>query len=116
MFLPDLRAWGQADRVASRGHLWVQNRQHTWRNVVDDVAIAPVRGSVTIPGLAPGLYRVTWWDTLIGTAFVTKTVPNANGALHLVLPVPLATDVGVRFEPAPGEIRSIHLPVVLKGR
>jgi hypothetical protein len=111
---PDLRAWGQADRVANRGHLWVQNRQHTWRNVVDGVTITPVSGYVTIPDLAPGLYRVTWWDTLTGIPRVTQTVPSFAGALHLSLLEPLVTDVAVKFEAVPGEIRLVYLPIVLR--
>jgi hypothetical protein len=113
---PDLRAWGQADRAANRGHLWVQNRQHTWRNVVDGVSIMHISDPITVPDLTPGLYRVTWWDTLSGTPFLTQTVPNVVGALHLALPAPLTTDVAVKFELFPGEIRSVYLPVVLRER
>ncbi len=111
---PDLRAWGQADRVANRGHLWIQNRQHTWRNVVDGVAITPISGSITIPDLAPGLYRVTWWDTLSGTPFLTQTVSNVADPLHLALPASLTTDVAVKLESAPGQFRHLYLPIVLR--
>jgi hypothetical protein len=112
---PGLRAVGQADRAARRGHLWIQNRQHTWRNVVDGVAIAPLSGSVTVPDLAPGLYHVTWWDTLAGAPFLTQTVPGTASGLHLSLPGPLASDVAVKFEPVRGQLHSLHLPIVLRG-
>jgi len=111
---PDLRAWGQADRVANRGHLWVQNRQHTWRNVVDGTAITAISGYVAIPDLAPGLYRVTWWDTLSGTPFLTLTVPSRTGHLYLGLPAPLDTDIAVKFESMPGEAPSLYLPIILR--
>jgi len=87
---PDLRAWGQADRVARRGHLWVQNRQHTWRNVVDGVAVTPLSGVVTIPDLSPAAYRITWWDTVGGAPFFTQTVTTTAGSLSRPCPRRLA--------------------------
>ncbi|MCS6881072.1 MAG: hypothetical protein RMK84_01705 [Oscillochloridaceae bacterium] len=95
---PDLRAWGQVDRVANRGHLWVSNRHHTWRNVVDAVPIAPISGTITIPDLAPGVYHVTWWDTYTGTVTLTERVATGPSGLTLRLPAPLASDVALRFE------------------
>jgi hypothetical protein len=34
---PSLRVTGQKDTVNSRAHIWVQNKKHTWKNVVDGV-------------------------------------------------------------------------------
>lgn len=98
---PDLRAWGQADRLTYRGHLWVSNRHHTWRNVVDAVPVAPISGTLTIPDLAPGAYRVTWWDTYTGTVTMTRTVTTTASSLALSLPAPLVSDVALRFERQP---------------
>ncbi len=111
---PDLRAWGQVDWLLDRGHLWVQNRQHTWRNVVDGVTITPQAGSVTIPGLPTGLYRVTWWDTWNGTAILTQTIPAVAGGLDLSLPAPLADDIALQFEPVAGTVYSLYLPLILR--
>jgi hypothetical protein len=113
---PDLRAWGQADRIAGRGHLWVQNRQHTWRNVVDGVAITPVSGLVTIPDLVPAAYRITWWDTIAGVPFLTQTVANTAGTLALTLPAPLTTDVALKFDRVsdPIDWSSVYLPIILR--
>lgn len=58
-----LRAWGQKDLVHGRAHLWIQNRNHSWRNIVDGVPISPVTGTVTVTGFCPGTrYTVEWWD------------------------------------------------------
>ncbi len=95
---PDLRAWGQADRIAGRGHLWISNRHHTWRNVVDAKPIAPVSGTITIPELRAGAYRVTWWDTYSGTATLTQTITATSAGLTLTLPTPLQSDLAVKFE------------------
>jgi hypothetical protein len=61
---PNLRAVGQKDLLHQNAHLWLQNTQHTWRNVVDDVAIALVSATVTITGFHEAkMYSVQWWDT-----------------------------------------------------
>jgi hypothetical protein len=61
---PDLRVWGQKDLVHSQAHLWIQNRQHTWRNVADGVSIPAISGTVTISDFEPGRrYTAQWWDT-----------------------------------------------------
>lgn len=60
---PDLRAWGQKDVAHGRAHLWIQNKNHTWRNVIDGISIPAASGTVTIAGFEPGQsYIVEWWD------------------------------------------------------
>ena len=60
----NLRVWGQKDLNNGQAHLWIQNKNHTWKNVVDGVYIAPVSGMVTLRGFKAGdLYTVQWWDT-----------------------------------------------------
>jgi hypothetical protein len=55
---PPLSGNGQA-------HLWIQNRAHTWKNVVDGVSISDVTLTVTVSGFQPGeSYAVQWWDPL----------------------------------------------------
>ena len=49
----NLRVWGQKDTVNNRVHLWIANAQHTWKNVVDNAAIAPISDTVKIGGFAP---------------------------------------------------------------
>jgi hypothetical protein len=59
----ELRAWGTRDSRSGRVLLWIDNAQHTWKNVVDGAAIQPVSGTLSIPGLRAGqLYRLEWWD------------------------------------------------------
>ena len=49
-----LRAWGQIDPVSRWGHLWIANRLHTWRNVVNATPIPPLGGTVRVPWLTSG--------------------------------------------------------------
>jgi uncharacterized repeat protein (TIGR01451 family) len=93
---PDLRAWGQKDTVDGKAHVWVQNRNHTWRNVVDGVAIPGLSGQITIPDMKPGPYEVEWWDTYTGVIMSTDVVESNSNGLVLALPAPLTDDVAVK--------------------
>lgn len=58
-----LRAWGQVDRMNGRAHLWIFNKNYTWKKVVNGESIPAVSGKVTLPGFRPaGSYTVQWWD------------------------------------------------------
>ncbi len=99
---PGLRAVGQIDPCNGRAHLWIQNRDHTWRNVVDGVSIPPISGSVTLAGLEPGQrYQVEWWDTYAGAPTETQVVvADDEGALVLDVQN-LARDMAVKVRPLP---------------
>ena len=98
----NLRVWGQKDLSHGSAHLWIQNKQHTWKNVVDGVAIPAIASTVTIAGFQSGTsYVVEWWDTyqidpsrqVIGTETIAAA---ADGTL--TLPVNnLTTDVAVKI-------------------
>ena len=100
---PGLRVVGQKDPAHARAHLWVQNRSHTWRNVVDGVSnISGLTGTVTLDGFAPNsTYTVQWYE------FTTQGVPNirtstvaSDGVGNVVLQLPTdpqITDVGIKI-------------------
>ena len=100
-----LRAVGQKNTAAGAMHLWVQNRAHTWKNVVDGVAISPASGSVVVPGFSPGArYALERWDTYIpdGRADDIETLTaDATGSLTINV-ASLLTDAAfkIRVEPA----------------
>jgi hypothetical protein len=59
----DLRVLGQKDLIADRAHLWIQNKHHTWVNVVDQVPVPELSGKVTLAGFRPGQeYTLSWWN------------------------------------------------------
>jgi uncharacterized repeat protein (TIGR01451 family) len=92
---PDLRAWGQKDVVNGSAHLWIQNRNHTWKNAIEGVPVPALSGTVSIPGLPSGLYTVEWWDTYTGEVIKSETL-RAAPDLVLTLPMALSSDVGVK--------------------
>ncbi len=60
----NIRVFGQKDLVNERAHLWIQNDQHTWYNIVNSNPIPPVSGTVEFAGFrANKKYRVEWFDT-----------------------------------------------------
>ena len=100
----NLRAWGQKDLVNGQAHLWVQNKDHTWRNVVDGASIPARSGTVEMIGFQPNQsYTVEWWDPYQTDKAQQVTgsetiVAQGNGVL--VIPVSnLTTDVALKIIP-----------------
>jgi hypothetical protein len=97
-----LKVTGQRDDVHGQMHLWVQNTQHNWKQVVNGPAITPVNGAITIPNVASGTYRVEWWNTYVTSnpIFLTQTI-TSNGSLVLTLPAALTNDVAIKITKLP---------------
>jgi hypothetical protein len=66
--------------------------------VVNGPPVTPVSGTITIPNVAAGTYKIEWWNTYATTnpIFLTQTV-TSNGTLTLTLPSSLLDDVGVKI-------------------
>jgi len=60
---------------------------------------APISGSVMLPEIPPGTYRLEWWDTYADEEPVikTETVASNGGMLILTLPQPLVKDIAVKI-------------------
>jgi hypothetical protein len=97
-----LRVVGQKDLTAGKAHAWIQNKQHTWRNVVDQVKVSPISGSVTIQGFAPNAgYEVQWWDpyqiaATPGPFKIEVLTASASGAISVPV-TSLATDLAFKL-------------------
>ena len=91
-----LRVWGQIDVQDGRAHLWIQNREHTWRNALAGT-VSAASGSITLPGLNPSTnYPVEWWDTNSGSPVRTESVSTDSGGNLLLDVSNLSTDIAVR--------------------
>jgi len=99
-----LRVWGQKDLLHGQAHLWIQNRDHTWKNVVDGVEISPASGTVTLAGFQPGArYEVAWWDPYqpdeSQQVLSTETLKaQSDGSLVLAVQA-LVRDIAVKITP-----------------
>ncbi len=96
--IAEIRAWGQKDNVSGNAILWIQNKNHTWKNVVDNISIAPISGTITISGFNPNnSTKVEWWDTYAGVVTSTQNI-STDGTGNLVIPITnLTTDIAVKI-------------------
>lgn len=93
-----IRVVGQFDPVRQRGHLWIQHADHTWRNVVDGVAISPADTTVEVSGLVPhARYEVEWFDTYTGSSTTEEIVTGFEQSVLSLAVNGLTTDVAVKF-------------------
>ncbi|MBN1571041.1 MAG: hypothetical protein JXA73_24605 [Acidobacteria bacterium] len=102
----DLRVVGQKDVTSGNAHLWIQNKNHTWKNVVDGSTIAPVSGIVRIGGFVPNkTFKLEWWDTgrTSGQVAAIETrSSSASGNLEIQLSS-LKTDIALKITDAAGQ-------------
>lgn len=112
---PNLRVWGQKDLLNSRAHLWIQNKNHTWKNVVDRVNILPLSGIVTVDGFRPNsFYTLQWWDTYTGTiSYSSSVATTAQGALVFWVNN-LTTDLALKIIPTTSQnlLAELFLPFI----
>jgi len=61
--------------------LWVQNKAHTWWNVIHGEAVPAVEGGeLTVAGFAPGKYRIEYWDTYEGRITASEEARSPEGS------------------------------------
>jgi hypothetical protein len=93
-----IRVLGQKNPATNRACLWIQNTGFTWQHAVSGTLPPPASGSVSL-ALAPGAYRVEWWDTTTGAITRVDTVAATSNTLVLTLPNALQTDIAVKVSP-----------------
>jgi PKD repeat protein len=95
-----IRAIGQKNVARGMAYLWIQNKLHTWRNVMgveNPTPVTPQSGTVTVR-LAPNTqYTVERWDTYSGT-LVTSQSLSSDGTGDIAIGVSsLSADFAVKF-------------------
>jgi hypothetical protein len=99
---PDFRVVGQKDLTHRNAHLWIQNKSHTWRNIVDGAGVTPVSGILAMSGFKPGeSYQLEWWDTYaMQNVILSKQNIIADGSGNLRIVVDrLERDVALKIRP-----------------
>jgi hypothetical protein len=89
-YAPALRVLARAN--ARRALLWVTK--------TDPQSEVPMVGTVLIPGLSAGRYRVQWWDTKAGKPGPVQTLTVAAGTALTVRTPPIAHDLAALIESA----------------
>jgi hypothetical protein len=92
-----LRVVGQKNTASGTLHLWVQNKQHTWKNVVDGADIPSVSGEIVVPGFAAGSsYSLERWDTGGGALSSHDSLTaDTDGTLRIPISS-LRTDIALK--------------------
>jgi hypothetical protein len=116
----NLRVWGQIDQQTSQAYAWIQNKQHTWSNVVNQAAPAgsyPVSLERFVPGWP---YEVQWWDTYqpdpSRQVLRSESVhAQPDGSLRLMVQ-DLSTDVAVKIRPNWTASTWFYFPLLLSGK
>lgn len=114
----DLRVVGQKDVSSGRAHLWIQNRNHIWKNVVDGLSIPPLSGTVSIPGFVPNSsYTAAWWNTYTGQINATETIESdGKGVLRLEvnnLVDDVAVKIGDYAPPVSAVTPRVNVPLIM---
>jgi len=92
----NIRVVGQKNVVKGCFHLWIQNKKHTWKNVIDKVETQPEAASIAIDGFKPGeTFLIEWWDTYTGKVIKTEN-KTVEKEMVLTLPFGLTSDIAVK--------------------
>lgn len=117
---PELRVYGQRHPQRRQAVIWVQNRRHTWRNVMGvdaPAAITPQSGTVTLILRPDEPYWVEWWDTATGAVSRREHVV-ADGAGRVTLSISnLTGDLALKVlpeTPDPAQPPWLHLPQIAR--
>jgi len=82
---PALRVFGLQNDTETL--LWIQNTQHTWYRLFQEMPVEPVPPTlIDIGGLQDGKYKVEWWDTYQSDKLEYADATCADGILKLKAP------------------------------
>jgi hypothetical protein len=100
---PNMRVIGQKDVLNDCAILWVQNRNHTWRNIVEGMPNSSgLSGTLTLDGFSPNTsLSIEWHEfTTQGVPSIHYSTVTTSGTGGIVLPLPSdpqITDVGIKI-------------------
>lgn len=99
----NVRAWGQKDLTSKEAFLWIDNKTHTWYNVVNSPSsISSQSSTITLNmGVPNGKFAAAWWNTYTGQMSSTQVLTaNSSGVVTLSVSG-LSTDTAVKLKPLP---------------
>jgi len=77
---------------------WLQNKEHTWWNVVNGHKVRALDATASLRGFANGRYQAEWWDTWRGRVLGKGRVEARDGVLRLRVEK-LERDVALKIRP-----------------
>jgi len=99
----NLRAWGQQQTTGEAAHIWIQNKNHTWRKVVTQGKPQAESGFVAISGIKPGVVEVELWDSWMEAVepFIIYDDTIAEDGNFYIQVSNLQTDIAVKIRSKP---------------
>lgn len=95
----NLRIFGQKNLSKNKAHAWLNNKTHTWKNVMNNVSVPPISTNVNITMNPNTAYKVQWYNTYTGATISTQNVTsNSSGVLQLTVSN-LGDDVAIKITP-----------------
>jgi len=116
----EIRILGQKDLTNGKAHLWIQNTQHSWMNVLNGLSITGLSGQVQIAGFQPNQsYSLQWWDPYevdpTDQIILTEIVASGKDGVISIPVQNLVSDVAVQIflNRAVNENFLLFLPAIL---
>lgn len=94
-----IRVWGQQQASGNAAHVWVQNRNHTWKNVLLNGDPTPQSGTISLTGLTPGPMILERWNSWNEdtTAMQTDTIIISSTGIYQLNIENLIQDVAFKL-------------------
>jgi hypothetical protein len=90
-----LRALAMRSNDRLRAYVWVHHKAYISKNGTSET-VSPASGNITLGGMAPGEYRIQYWNTHNGKMTNGETVLVKDGSISL--PVELVrNDVAIKI-------------------
>jgi len=98
-----IRAWGQKDLTNENAHLWIQNSEHTYYNVLYG-SVTTASANIDIGGFSANAnYEIDWWDPYEPNKpdqITSSDTETADGSGVITLSVSnLYDDIAVKISP-----------------
>ncbi len=84
----NLRVTGQKNTAKGKAYLWVQNKLHTWRNVMgvdNPTPVTPQSGTVSFTVNPNTTYTLEQWNTYTGAMTQSNVTSNSSGLITLTI-------------------------------
>jgi len=105
----DIRIFGQIDTNLSNAHLWIQNKNYTWKNVSDigESEIQDISGTVTLSEfLNNQSYTIEYWDTnevQVANQIIKEEIVSSNSSGEIILTIEnLHDDIALKIAKSDG--------------
>lgn len=102
----ELRVWGQQQTTGKAAHFWVQNKNHTWKKVLENGNPIPESGQIILSGIKPGEVTIEMWDSWAEATSPTEIVSQVVGtdSTLTIIISNLVTDIAFKVKSAENQV------------